>query len=757
MNRRILFCMLLIILQTTVARGQMLPVQGVMPETSGTTDAFVPKIIASPPEVWLRTFDNPVPQALDLFGHSVSLSGDRALIGAYLNDSNGVYDAGSAYLFDTATGALLQTFDHPAPQAFSYFGNSVSLSGNRALIGAHQDDPNGVSDAGSAYLFDTATGALLHTLDNPDPQSFDLYGYSVSLSGDRALIGAYADDPNGVNSAGSGYLFDAATGSLLHTLDNPDPQALDSFGYSVSLSGDRALIGAHQEDPNGVPNAGSAYLFDTATGSLSKTFDNPAPQAADLFGRSVSLSGDRALIGAEADDPNAVSAAGSAYLFDTALPPQVSLSQAQAFLGDETSVALSVEILENLAFFTAVLSYDPLIFDDNGTPTKTVVFDAVHPIAPFPEALLTTELNEISPTKDQLVIHIVSGTEGTLPQVNTQANINFQIAPNGLVGIGDLINLSFDSATLVYEDGDFTTITPGRTDGGITVIDQLYGDVNLNGVYDGVDVLLIIRIVVGLPTDLTLFQQFVVADANQDDVVDLSDALFVLNNLSVPKLIPASPGSAPITVTAPGVDTQAGDRIFIPIQLDTEASIHGVDISLQYDTEALTFDEMVYPEPQELMVQNMSTPGIIRLAGITRQGFSVPNGELMGVYFIVREAGTHQIQVDQVMLLASDGSKLAIRGITEGTSVPGQFKLHQNTPNPFNPSTTVRYDLPKESEVRLFVYNVLGQQVELLSLGMRPAGRHEVVWDASRFTSGLYLFRIEAGTFRQTIKMTLLK
>ena len=153
-----------------------------------------------------QTFNNPSPAIGDIFGNSVSLSGTSALIGAYLDDT-GASNAGSAYLFNTTTGALLQTFNNPSPASGDSFGNSVSLSGTLALIGTPFDD-TGASNAGSAYLFNTTTGALLQTFNNPSPASNDNFGNSVSVSGTSALIGAYQDD-TGASNAGSAYLYQA--------------------------------------------------------------------------------------------------------------------------------------------------------------------------------------------------------------------------------------------------------------------------------------------------------------------------------------------------------------------------------------------------------------------------------------------------------------------------------------------------------------------------------------------------------------------
>ncbi|AVQ73740.1 hypothetical protein B5D77_22800 [Microcystis sp. MC19] len=259
-----------------------------------------------------KTFNNPTAEDDDYFGSSVSLSGTSALIGAY-GDKTGATGAGSAYLFDTTTGTLLKTFNNPTAEDDDYFGYSVSLSGTTALIGA-PNDSTGATSAGSAYLFDTTTGNLLRTFNNPTPADFDIFGHSVSLSGTTALIGAPSDN-TGATGAGSAYLFDTTTGNLLKTFNNPTAEDYDYFGYSVSLSGTSALIGAIN-DNTGATNAGSAYLFDTITGNLLKTFNNPTPADFDNFGASVSLSGTSALIGAYGDSTGA-SGAGSAYLFET--------------------------------------------------------------------------------------------------------------------------------------------------------------------------------------------------------------------------------------------------------------------------------------------------------------------------------------------------------------------------------------------------------------------------------------------------------
>ncbi len=101
-------------------------------------------------------------------------------------------------------------------------------------------------------------------------------------------------------------------------------------------------------------------------------------------------------------------------------------------------------------------------------------------------------------------------------------------------------------------------------------------------------------------------------------------------------------------------------------------------------------------------------------------------------------------------------------GILSGRQVPESFALLQNYPNPFNPSTSIQYNLPKQARVKLTVYNSLGQRIKTLVNGEQQPGLRNVVWNGTdnagrTVASGIYLYRLEAGDFRQTRKMMLLK
>ncbi len=95
--------------------------------------------------------------------------------------------------------------------------------------------------------------------------------------------------------------------------------------------------------------------------------------------------------------------------------------------------------------------------------------------------------------------------------------------------------------------------------------------------------------------------------------------------------------------------------------------------------------------------------------------------------------------------------------VKEIGGVPLVYALNQNYPNPFNPSTTIRFEIPKQSNVELKVYNLLGQVVATLVNGNMKAGRHEATFDATKLSSGVYFYKLIAGSFVETKKMLLLK
>ncbi len=254
----------------------------------------------------------------DYFGYSVSLNAGNALIGASYDDENGNY-SGSAYVFilSGTTWIQQQKLLPLDGMVGARFGESVSLDGDTALIGAQFDDDTG-NCSGSAYVF-TRTGTIWTQqakLLAPDGEKNAMFGCSVSLDGDTALIGAYHDNDNEAPS-GSAYVFirNGTTWTFQTKLLAPDGARYDSFGCSVSLSNDTALIGARWDNDTR-DKTGSAYVFIRTRTNWTFQAKLLASDGADgdSFGLPVYLSDDTALVGTIFDDDKGTDS-GSAYVF----------------------------------------------------------------------------------------------------------------------------------------------------------------------------------------------------------------------------------------------------------------------------------------------------------------------------------------------------------------------------------------------------------------------------------------------------------
>lgn len=129
----------------------------------------------------------------------------------------------------------------------------------------------------------------------------------------------------------------------------------------------------------------------------------------------------------------------------------------------------------------------------------------------------------------------------------------------------------------------------------------------------------------------------------------------------------------------------------------------------------------------------------------------------LGGYFITAENGITAVS-DSFSIMIFDLRSIQTDVADDEPVMPREFALTQNYPNPFNPSTTIAYNLPRRAEVRLDIYNLLGQRVATLIDEEQSAGNHMVQWNAGgNLASGLYFYRLEAGGIRETRKMILMK
>jgi hypothetical protein len=295
-------------------------------------------------------------------GSSMAMDGDTLIVGAKYSDRERLYAVGIArvYVRDGMGGWSLQAeLAADDPFEFAYFGASVAISGDTAVVGANLDSRLGKYH-GAAYVFTRTNGVWTQEakLVADDASENDIFGDTVAISGNTIMVGVSNDDDNGTNS-GSVYVYVRSEDGwhLTEKLYPADAKAAAFFGLAVSISGDTAIIGmasaayvfVHSDntwlqqaklltdevvtacsmaedtavlgmayDTNmWAIYAGSVQVYRRANGVWTREaiLSSDVPTERDFFGQSVSISGDTLVVGADGDD-NVFQNDGAAYVFE---------------------------------------------------------------------------------------------------------------------------------------------------------------------------------------------------------------------------------------------------------------------------------------------------------------------------------------------------------------------------------------------------------------------------------------------------------
>lgn len=264
------------------------------------------------------------------FGWAVAVDNDTLLVSS--SDEN---TAGSAYIFERNNGGddnwgQVKKFTSDDGQVGDFFGESVAIFGDTAVIGADGDNHTG-NESGSAYIFERHSGGQnnwgqVKKIIANDASADNFFGVSVAIHSDTVIIGAsgYSNATNSSVSSGSAYVFQRHSGGTDNwgqeqqvfpesTSDNAN------FGWSVAIDSETVVVGAPLNDTGIVSDTGAAYIFTRHIGGqnnwgLVKKLTASDGSSQDVFGRSVNIDSDIVIVGAPGED-GAGANAGSAYLF----------------------------------------------------------------------------------------------------------------------------------------------------------------------------------------------------------------------------------------------------------------------------------------------------------------------------------------------------------------------------------------------------------------------------------------------------------
>ena len=278
---------------------------------------------------------------------------------------------------------------------------------------------------------------------------------------------------------------------------------------------------------------------------------------------------------------------------------------------------------------------------------------------------------------------------------------------------------------------------------------------------------------------------FIQSDLNDDTVVDFADFILFFGSYGKTAVGPSGKSLIP----PPGVNENAefllrlgsdrvvsGETMFVDVSLANVQALMGYGFVLHYDAEIFEFVEAMPAAEDLLMSSGGETPlfnslspeaGQVHVMNAIVNGSEVSGGgDIVRLVFRVLRNFEDNARFEIADGLVFDPSQLAnplAGGVLDIQTTPTEFALLQNFPNPFNPETTISYELAESADVTLQIYNVVGQVVRtLIAAESHSVGRYQVRWDGMDdrgmpVSSGIYFYQISAGKFQDVRKLMLLK
>ncbi|GAB4368273.1 MAG: hypothetical protein Kow0042_09350 [Calditrichia bacterium] len=660
--------------------------------------------------------------AESFFGTAVSISNDRCVVGASLEGEHG-WGAGAAYVFGKTGNNWLQQDKIVASDAgsYSFFGTSVSIDADRLIVGATGAN----SGIGAAYIFLWNGNHWVEEakIVPSDGGNGDSFGTSVSISGDYVVVGA------------SGKALTKGVAYVLHRsgsqwneefiLVASDGMAADRFGCAVSLDGNQVLIGARGDDPNGAAS-GSAYFF-TRSGTNwneeQKIWASDGVQG-EGFGSVLHLSGNRSIVGAPNAGPFST---GKAYIFKKDggnWTEEKILTASDADM--EKRFGSSVAIEDQLAVVGSskddengnesgsgyVFLYNGIDWDENVKllPSDGAAGDEFGSAAALDGhiAILGAPADDDSGTNSGAAYLFELSTQPA-PVVKWEETFESQNPPPGW----QVVDNDGSGSTLVYLDQiAFTSGDTVRSQAGQYFWHGNFNSANGSGLID----------------------EWLISPQIQG--IQIGDSLFFW---------------------AGAIGGTYHDSLKIHVST-TNSQINSFTYQIGY----------------------FKVDGPI--GSWHKYGFDLSPFAGSNIYFAVNyyirnggPSGLHSdnVWIDHFTLVFDPSVPILPDPGTAGEKLsPDRFQLFTNYPNPFNPATNLRFQIPQRGRsdfpkgagayVKLQIFDLTGRKVQTLVNTELPPGTYTVQWEGTNdagqpVASGVYVYRLQVGSYTAARKMLLLR
>jgi hypothetical protein len=346
---------------------------------------------------------------------------------------------------------------------------------------------------------------------------------------------------------------------------------------------------------------------------------------------------------------------------------------------------------------------------------------------------------------------------------------------------GDALSYLDDDPDLVYDQeycyyvrtqwyiSEYDAYVYGSNSNEACAIPRLLGDVDGDGYITVDDIVIVINFILELDTPDEL--EFMMADVNVDGAINILDVVQIVDII-----IGRAAGNS--RIAAPGAEALyeilttsfTGSNPSLDVALRYDGDLAGAQFTLSYDESRIVLGTPVLASDGATVFAKETAPGEMTVLVFNLSGDYLDLPDESFVSFPVElsdDRATGQMQIDFISAIAAgpfgqDISASSRSASIDLNAVPDAYALHQNFPNPFNPTTNIRFDLKDAGEVDIAVYNLLGQKVKTLTTGDLTAGYHEVVWDGTdnhgvTVSAGVYIYSLSSEYFNQTRKMILLK
>ena len=483
---------------------------------------------------------------------------------------------------------------------------------------------------------------------------------------------------------------------------------------------------------------------------------------------------------AQFNDPIGVAldAAGNVYVADdknhrirriTGEPQEVTVAIDNAFAEPGTPFKMPIRLINNTGTNVGGLQFD---IDLSGLINATFVEldDTLTPI----DFQVSTNL-----TGSMLDVVVFSTTGAEIPPGDVVLGELCFTADDippipGVLGTESPVDLV--ESSMIVGDPQGEEIPSTDEDGLIWV--GIRGDLNLDGEVNILSVIILVRELIGKDGDTLPLPEtcaYEIRDVTENGVVDVADVIGQVNIiLDLPVVPPKLIANDPVTVRLGTAQAMSDGRQAIPVLLDGQGLIAGAQVTFTFDPTALQVGTPQFVgEASGLALDSAVQDGTLRVIVYslsTTQGVGTGTTPMLLIPVTLRGDGEAALTLAELTLV---NRQAQVVPVTMGTSTvavtkydaagPSAFALGEARPNPFNPSTTIAYEVPQQANITLTVYNLLGQEVIRLVDQVQTPGRYRAVWNARNaqglpVASGVYMYRLTSSSgYSDSKRMTLVK